>query len=142
MTEKRDSDQNILISFGEGAYGPTIRIETRSPETVIRVRNLLLELASGRVREIKLHEIDSLKIKSIKEFSLKSVSEGREHRKTLKLVQTTSEGPVFHWGRSSEGWRECAELLDGILQHQRPGHQYLTDEAVDDALVIVTFMES
>jgi len=107
----------------------------------MEIRNLFLELAAGRVREIRLHEIGSLKIEDIKEFFLKYVPGERAHRKTLKLAQTASKGLIFHWERSSEGWMECAELLEGILQDQSPGHQYLTDEAIDDALVIVSFME-
>jgi hypothetical protein len=35
----------------------------------------------------------------------------------------------------------CVGLIDGLLGSGGPGHQYLTIEGVDEALVEVSFME-
>jgi hypothetical protein len=142
MTNDNSGNRGVLISYYKGAYGPTIRVDTRSIDDIAQIKNVFLDLAAAKVYEVKFHEIRSWKITDIEAFVLRLLPEGKEHKKTLKLVQTSSEGLVFHWSRSPEGWMECAELLDGILNHQRPGHQYLTDEAVDDALVEVAFLET
>jgi hypothetical protein len=141
MTDKSGINRGALISFYDGAYGPTIRIEAHSVEIIEQIRSIFLELASAGTREVELHKVEGVRTEGVKEFVLKFVPGEGEPRRTLKLVHTGSEGSVFCWSKSSEGWVECAELLDGIL-HQHPGHQYLTDEAIDDALVVVAFMEA
>lgn len=35
----------------------------------------------------------------------------------------------------------CVCLIDGLLEGNAPGHQYLTHEGVDDALVELAFQE-
>lgn len=132
----------ILVDYYEGAYGPTIRLNAISIESLTQIRDFFLELAAAKVSEASFDELGSVKVIGIKALVLKFVPESKEQKKTLKLVQVTSEGPIFHWSRSSEGWMDCAGLVDGLLEHQGPAHQYLTNEAVDDALVELAFLEA
>lgn len=142
MMNETENNDIILMDYYKGAYGPTIRVNTRSVKALTQIKGLFLELAAAKISETSFNEIGSMKVIGIKALVLKFVPESKEQKKTLKLVQVTPEGPVFHWSRSSEGWMECAGLIDGLLEYQRPAHQYLTDESVDDALVEVAFLEA
>jgi hypothetical protein len=132
---------NILLDYYEGAYGPTIRIDTQSIETVTQIRDIFLELSAAKVSEVKFHEIDSIKTTNIRALTLQLVAENKDSEKSLVLEKMTAEGPIFCWSRSSKGWNNCAGLLDGLLKHGRSGHQYLTEEGIDDALVEMSFLE-
>lgn len=140
MMKKEENSDDIVVNYYEGAYGPTIRINTRSVKSLAKIRDLFGELATAKISEVNFDEIGSVTVMGMKAFVLKLVP-GKEHKRTLKLIRTTSEGIVFHWSRSSEGWIDCVGLVDGMLEHQHPAHQYLTDESVDDVLVEVAFME-
>lgn len=142
MVGLNNKKNNILIDYYEGAYGPTIRIDTQSVEAALQVKNIFMELALAQVSEINFHNVENVKVTGLKALILRLVVEGKEHRKTLKLIELISEGPVFHWSRSSEGWEDCVGLLNGMLKNSsHPSHQYLTDEDVDDALVEIIFLE-
>lgn len=52
----------------------------------------------------------------------------------------SATGKGFRWCASSEGWAYEAGLLDPFVEG-RSGHQYLTREGVDAALVEVSFLE-
>ena len=140
MMELNDKD-NILIDYYEGAYGPTIRFDTQSVEAITQVKNIFVKLALAQVSEINFQDVKYVKIIGMKTLILRLVTEGKEDRKALKLIQFTSEGPIFNWSRSSEGWKDYVGLLDGIVKNNYPGHQYLTDEDIDDALVEIAFLE-
>lgn len=141
MVKLNDKDDKILIDYYEGAYGPTIRIDTQSVQAIVRVKKIFLELALAQTSEINLCNDEYVEVIGVKSLALRLVTESEEKRKTLKLIQLTSEGPIFHWSRSSEGWKNCIDLIDGILKYSHPSHQYLTDEDIDDALVEITFLE-
>jgi hypothetical protein len=49
--------------------------------------------------------------------------------------------PTFRWRQSKDGWRQCAYLVKGLLQGSGRGHQYLTTEGVDDALIELAYRE-
>lgn len=133
----------ILMDYYEGAFGPTIRINICSLETLVQVRNIFLQLAEARVREVKLHKVESVKVTNVKGLTLRLIDGNRERTmKTLELEDNTPEGPVFYWFKSSLGWIECAELIEGLIERNAPGHQYLTDEGIDDAIVEIAFLET
>jgi hypothetical protein len=50
-----------------------------------------------------------------------------------------SDSPIqFEWTRSAEGWDYLAELIDGLVQSNAVGHQYLTRYPGEDAIVVVS----
>jgi hypothetical protein len=61
--------------------------------------------------------------------------------KVLELEQSTPKGPVFRWSDGREGWLECTEKAELMVVDSRPGHQYLTTEGIDDALVELCYLE-
>lgn len=134
----------ILIDYYQGAYGPTMRIELKSPGSLVELQRLFGELAVQRRLTVTLRDADVLQGLKIRMLRMKAlcltVLEYAEPMKVLRR-ETTKAGLVFHWSRSALGWAEVAELLDPMCEHQSPAHQYLTREGVDDALVELAFLE-
>ncbi|OLD51350.1 MAG: hypothetical protein AUI58_07935 [Chloroflexi bacterium 13_1_40CM_2_70_6] len=57
-----------------------------------------------------------------------------------KHLLRVDDSPKYRWTCTADEWRTSAELLEPFLE-DRSGHQYLTDEEVDDALVEVSYHE-
>jgi len=45
---------------------------------------------------------------------------------------------AFVWKQSADDWAITAELLEGLMERPRAGHQYLSDSAADDPLIAVS----
>ena len=58
-----------------------------------------------------------------------------------RLRRTARNALRFEWTLSPEDWDERAEFIDGLVRSPRRGHQYLTDRASDDAIVVVSHGE-
>jgi hypothetical protein len=130
----------ILVDFYRGARGRVLRFDVQSVEALARLGTLFRELSEHKVREVNLASLRSIAFaQNVKDIVLKSIQDDREPSQTIKLERETSTGAIFLWTRHSEGWLECAELLDGLTQ---PGHQYLSRGTSDDAEIEVSFRES
>lgn len=44
----------------------------------------------------------------------------------------------FTWSRTFQGWDYLAKLLDGLIESNCEGHQYLTRYPDEDAVVVVS----
>lgn len=129
----------ILLDYYEGAYGPTIRVDTQTAAQLTAVRQLFQRLAAGETVQADFCEALACRAESIEALTVRSLPV--EPRKTLELIRHGSHGPVFSWANALEDWEECAEKVDGLLYEDTPGHQYLTREGVDDALVELCYKE-
>jgi hypothetical protein len=129
----------LLLAYYVGAYGPTIRIDSQSLENLAAVRQLFRRLASGAVQEADFAEALGCRLDSMGALIVKSVES--RHAKALELQDHNAGRPVFRWSNTGEEWLEQAEKVDGLAAAQSPGHQYLTREGVDDALVELCFRE-
>ena len=97
-------------------------------------------LASQPGTELDLVQMREVESANVRRFILASLAGEPEPQKTLRSeVDTTQNVVAFRWTRSQDGWEECVGLVDGLSDG--PGHQYLTIEGVDDALVELAFME-
>jgi hypothetical protein len=129
----------IPISYYQGAYGPTIRIDLKSQRELRVFREMLVHLLNVSImtlqhsREYTLEDIDSLTLRVLPDNEDKSMG--------LKLLSPVTTNPVFQWSQSVEGWEEAIDKINVFFQTDSPGHQYLTDESVDDALVEIAFRE-
>jgi hypothetical protein len=128
------SDAPVLIEgdCGDGAYGPTILLELRSAEAtdlLLSVFGDLVDSAPGT--EIRLDRIPRVSLgASIMRFVLRAVDVSPDRH----LVRDGAGG--FLWSCTADEW-DTARLLIEPLRRQ-PGHQYLTSEFEDDALVEVS----
>ena len=141
MNYSNDNGDSTLIDYYQGAYGPTIRIDIRSLETLVKFRDIFELLAKGKMSEVRLEDIKMVKLQGIRSLVLKRLPEDESDKKSLRLLSLHPEGAVFCWSMNATRWLECGELLDALVEENQPGHQYLTSEGIDDALVEVAFME-
>src|SRR5689334_13797646 len=128
--------ETIIVDFYDGAYGPTIRLETSRVELLETFKSLFLSLSAKRVLSARLRDLAFVTMSpNVADIELFVCTAVGEPYKTLRLLSSKLGPPSFKWSRSVEGWLECAELLDGLVETRRPGHQYLNlpREGVDDA---------
>jgi len=126
-------DSTILWDFYPGAYGPSILVELPDLAAVALLRRILVRVAATG-SPIDLNNEPRMRLKNI--ANLKLVLATQPSRKTL----SSTGDPLFVWSCTAEQWRAHAALLDPFLDGH-VGHQYLSAEGVDDALIEVSFGE-
>ena len=130
---------SMLLAYYVGAYGPTIRIDARSRADLVAVGQLFRRLASGAVQEAELGGALGCRLDSIGSLIVRSVKS--QPSQALDLLYYSAGQPVFGWSNTGEEWLGQAEKVDVLAANDYPGHQYLTQEGVDDALVELCFRE-
>ncbi|MCA4135319.1 hypothetical protein [Arthrobacter sp. M4] len=117
--------------FGEGAFGPTILLRLPTHAAAAHLRELFGWLAtqpSGTM--LNLVGQPGFRIAaSIWSFRI-GVREGTGGQRLV------SDPEGFTWLGDPEEWTTTALLVDPLTR--QPGHQYLTDETLDDAIVEVS----
>jgi hypothetical protein len=118
--------------FGEGAYGPTILLRLRSPEAAIYLQSILDRLASGGPgASTRLEDDPHISLgAALWTLELRVVAEPQ-----LRRLAKQQDGG-FSWVGTSDEWQTTSLLIEGLTDHA--GHQYLTSEVDDDALVEVS----
>jgi len=118
-------------------YGPTILVDVRDHEALLKLRHVFAELSRRKTTAVDLLKENFVVASGLSELHLECVDDGQERTATVRRV---NDGSVlsFRWARDAEGWLECAELLDAFMDSGMPGHQYLGE---GDAVVEVDFME-
>jgi hypothetical protein len=129
----------ILVDFYEGAYGPTIRIDTRTREDLLTLGELFGNLASDVAKEFELARSTLFRLDSIASLSLRSVA--KQPPMALEIDYITPGGASFRWSNNCDEWRDCKAKVETLLASALPCHQYLTTEGIDDALVELSFLE-
>ena len=141
MPNPQHQTDTVYLNYYDGAYGPTIRIDANSAGGIRFVKKLIFELALSAKSEVKLHQEEDIVVDGNIELVLSAIPSDKEQRKALFRLKREPETTKFLWARTPAGWAESAAQLDGLINSQKPGHQYLTDEQVDDALVIIAMRE-
>lgn len=121
----------LVGEYGNGAYGPTIMLQLVSEESVVWLRSLFFRLIQAAI-SIELAEEPCVDLYQIRRLSMRCGSPDRH------LVRSGTD--AFDWIGDSAYWEDCAALMEPFISGQS-GHQYLTSEAVDDALVQVSYRE-
>lgn len=137
------SNNKIIIDYYRGAYGPTIQINLPSKEALIKVKDILQKLSNGSILECKLQEIPFFYFTGLDELNLRVDSKSNKSMFTsitVKRVKIKKVKIIFDWSNSLNGWDDCVGLLEGFRE-ESPGHQYLSNEGFDDALIVVSYLE-
>ena len=129
----------VRLAFYASADGPRIMMFGPMQTELESLRKSFCELSKG---ESELH-LDSLPfIHSVGvRLRLRSLGEPftvKDGDARQGLRRQRSEKESFVWSRTNEGWEYLAELLDGLIQSQNSGHQYLTRFPDEDAIVVVS----
>lgn len=133
----------LMLTFYDGAYGPTIRIATSLESDLVLIESLFSRMAAdSSPRNLSLTRELPVRTEGIETLLLRSVRTDRiVGRKSLGLEFAAAGGPVFSWSNPAEVWQDHLERIQILRTSGGPGHQYLTDEGLDDALVEICFRE-
>lgn len=118
----------MLIDYYQGAYGPTIRFDTQSIDSLMSIMNVVSALKDCRVQQYNIRQWEGIAISGLTDLTMK-VIQGERVRK-VKITGNTPDGPVFIWSMTPDEWYHCEGLIDGIIQNDRPGHQYLYEDKI------------
>lgn len=135
------NNRDILLDYYSGAYGPTLRIGVPSIEALKRLEELFLKLAETNGHVADFARLNNVRVLGLDHFLLCSTPNTPESEKKLKRVSSDMTKPGFEWAMSPNEWKRVASLIGSLLEKKSPGHQYLTKEGVDDALVELAFRE-
>jgi hypothetical protein len=133
--------KQIEVDYYQGDFGSSIRIGVSSEDGLIMLKDIFQKLSDGSADEFKLHEVTFVHLTGLKEMNLRVVPKLPGSMKTVHIVQPKGDNPVAYWSTSSEGWEECVGLIEGIFVEKIPSHQYLSIEKIDDALIILSYLE-
>lgn len=122
-----------------GAHGPTVLLKVYDYDYLLNLRRLFKDLSHGIIEEVRLQDVMAIELDGLKGITLKVATS--ESRKTLAILKDSDGTSYFEWIRSQDGWHECACLVDGIIESNEPGHQYLTQEGTDNALIELSYKE-
>jgi len=140
VTDDRDRE-HLDIDYYPGAWGPTIRIAAQDRAGLLAFKRVLLEAARTEGYQRDLLSTLNIRAVGIDSLLVKTISSGQDPPMSLRRLPD-AKTTAFEWRLSSNNWEVQAELVDGLLAQDLPGHQYLTEEGVDDALIVVAFRES
>ena len=118
----------------------TIRLATDEEATLQALRRVFLQLARGRQGPFELGETIFPHVDQRTRIKIYAALVERERRKTL-AEEPAANPPTFRWMQSKDSWLQCAGLVKGLLRGSGRGHQYLTTEGVDDALIELAYRE-
>lgn len=129
----------VLLAYYLGAQGPTIRIATTSSSQLRIIRELIGRLGAGLER-VEFQDVLPCELDDIDGLVLRWTADTPE--KSVELLRQGTNGPSFVWSNSSNGWEQCAALVDALIESSEPGHQYPTwDNVGDDALIELSHAE-
>jgi hypothetical protein len=137
LPEVRSMAQQLLIvDYGEGAFGPTILLQLGGEPGVVVLDSLFESLSRGEPGAcVQLQDQPSVSMKGLAALELGVVaSEPEDH------ISWRGGFPI-RWSCTADEWAALREFLEPFLAGY-PGHQYLTSEGRDSALVEASFMES
>lgn len=129
--------EQIQVDYYQGAYGKTIRIAVHKLQKLIFLKKLFIHMSSENGFEVEMADLENVVMTDLRSLRLRQTS--AEYALGRNLIMEASND--FIWSRSREGWSECADLVDGLITLGTSGHQYLTAENYDDAIIVLSFNE-
>lgn len=126
------------LDYYQGAYGPTIRLGTESLETLMELKSLLEELRRGQRASLTLTDLPGLTVTNLDSLVLRVV----EKQPTCVIRRVEGDTTAFLWENTADWWSDEIARIDAMIESgNQPGHQYLSNEAGDDALIELSFRE-
>jgi hypothetical protein len=130
------TDDELPLIFGDfyrGAYGPTILLEAQTLLGVEWFLRVLIELSRDEQANFDLASMPELQIAGVHELKVETVPVQPD----APLTRTAGSGfddASFLWRQDTLRWAHASMLIEPLLKG-RPGHQYLTNEGRDAALI-------
>jgi hypothetical protein len=128
----------IIGEFGAGAFGPTILLKLLSERSVDWLRCVFRRLADESHATLDLATASEVRIEGVRSLLLMHTNESGDAE--LRRAPSARTERDFVWEADSAGWLDAAGLMDPFLAGST-GHQYLTREGIDAALIEISFGE-
>jgi len=135
MGSKREGQ--LSVDLYDGAYGPTLRIATRSEDALLLLRDLFKMLADQTKDVIDLHDEERVVLQRRMSVFLRISPEGEENK--INATVDEVEARISWWEPPSE-WRDCQDMIEVLLRGGNPGHQYFGSD-YDPIIVEVSYRE-
>jgi hypothetical protein len=132
--------KEVTAHFYQGTDGPTIPSQMPTQARIGKLKSICRSLAERKLQHVSLREsriVDD--VHGFQDIFFRLVAGQREMARLVREMERTMTGPVFELPRVSDGWHECAEMLDGL---NKSGHQYLNRGTQDEAIILISFQEN
>lgn len=139
IEELAESGHPVVVDFYQGAYGPTITIDVMPREALVFMRDVVKGLSSGSLSEFVIRDGSMFLTSGLDSLLLRTADPKPKRKRVVR--RETSNVLEFVWTDDRDGWRNCLGRVGGLLQSGGPGHQYLSDEGFDDALIELSYGE-
>ena len=129
----------VRLAYWASADGPRVMMFGPMQTDLESLRECFLELSKGE-SEMTLDSLPFIHSVGVR-LRLRSLGElfrAKEGDARQGLRRQSSDDESFVWSRTNEGWEYLAELLDGLIQSQKPGHQYMTRFPDEEAIIVVS----
>ena len=126
----------VEIDLYDGAYGPTILLVLVTRRSIDWLRKVFEDMAAAPTGTV-VSLTDLPQVRVVGELGGLVLSKA-ERCSRPDLVRGVSGR--FVWSCTADDWDTMSLMLEPLLR--QPGHQYLTSEGVDDALIEVSFGEA
>ena len=122
-----------LLCYYCGVDGSTIRIDVKTRKWLEYFHENILSLVDGDAWELQIGCLNDVDVVDFKSFALVKV----QHAKHRKII---TNGQNFAWYQDAEELITLLGLIEGLLDGDSPGHQYLTNKD-DGALIMLAYRE-
>jgi hypothetical protein len=135
-----DSSASLILgAFYPGAYGPTILLEAQGLLGVDWFLRKLVELSRGEQAAFDLVSMPEIAIEGVDELKVETVAAQPEIPLT-RTAGSSGDDVSFLWRQDTLRWAHASMLIEPLLKGW-PGHQYLTNEDRDAALIEFSYGE-
>jgi hypothetical protein len=131
----------VLVAFRRAANPPAVVISTDQVADLLAFKQALMKLASSETpTTISMVELGGIELEDLDELLLVRTANSKGPRRpTVEFITDEHGTTVMWWGRGDD-WIGAAKLVDGVIESQQPGHQYLTGYlSVDPMQIVVSF---
>jgi len=139
VDKRADQEMKFAIDLYEGANGRIVRFDIHSAAGILLICNLFDSLAEKMPTRVELGSLVGVDLLSgVESVVLELAKNDDEGAKTVYVTAKDSGAFTVVWKRSTEGWRESAEMVKAL---RRSSHQYLGHQSIDDAVVEIAYRE-
>jgi len=132
------SVSETIIDYYEGAYGYTIRMDIQMESWLTSLKEKIFELLRGDISSIDFSLMKDVRISGIS--SLELLKTDNLVFPCIRSIGIENSSISIRWLQDEEQLETLVGLIDGLLDSDKPGHQYLTNEE-DGILVELAFRE-
>ena len=123
------------ISYYEGAYGPTIRIDVLTKTWLEFLKQCIYQLICEELNGLEIVSMGNIEIND----GLKSLVLKKVHNEQRFKVKESNEN-CFIWLQDTDELITLVGLINGLLDSDQAGHQYLTNEG-SCVLIVLAYKE-